>query len=117
MVIWYIFPVLVCCTKKYLATLSPSREKNFVDPVLWTPREVVVSRINDAHWSHHYVKVVSMTLKNWEKADREICLLNKSELEPHRLRLRTPRDWSKNNIYTTFYHKHFPKTFIIGTSF
>jgi hypothetical protein len=24
MVIWYIFPVLVCCTKKYLATLMGS---------------------------------------------------------------------------------------------
>jgi hypothetical protein len=26
-VIWYIFPVLVCCTEKNLATLFESREK------------------------------------------------------------------------------------------
>jgi hypothetical protein len=47
--------------------------------------------------------VVSMTLKNWEKADRENCLLNKSELEPHRLRLRTPREQcDQNGRKTTF---------------
>jgi hypothetical protein len=38
--LWYIFPILVCCTKNYLATLAPTDVKEAASRKIYFPRRI-----------------------------------------------------------------------------